>query len=70
MNGALGKVTGFQYCNEKVRVVCIEFNDGSVGKNLMESHDIARRINWVPIKRNEVSFGVKKNTCHLCVKRT
>ena len=36
----------------------------------MDSDDISRRNNWVPIKRNEVSFDVKKNTCHPCVKRT
>ena len=70
VNGALEKVMGFQYCNKKGDVVYIEFNDGSVGRNLMESDDISRRNNWVPIERNEVSFRVKKNTHHPCVKRT
>ena len=70
VNGAPGKVMGFQYCSKKVEVVFIEFNDRSVGRNLMDSDDISRRNNWVPIKRNEVSFDVKKNTCHPCVKRT
>ena len=70
VNSAPGKVMGFQYCSKKVEVVFIEFNDRSVGRNLMDSDDISRRNNWVPIKRNEVSFDVKKNTCHPCVKRT
>ena len=35
----------------------------------MESDNISRRNNWVPIKGNEVSFGVKKNIYHPCVKR-
>ena len=61
---------GFQYCNEKVEVVYIEFNDGSVGRNLMEIDEVLRRHNWFPIKWNEVSFGVKKNTYYPCVKRT
>ena len=42
VNGALRKIIGFQYCNEKVVVVCIEFNDGLVGRNLMESDDIEK----------------------------
>ena len=70
VNGAPGKVMGFQYCNEKVNVVYVEFSDGSVGRNLMESDDISRRNNWVPIKQNEVSFGIQKNTYHPCVKQT
>ena len=70
VNGALGKVMDFQYCNEKADVVYIEFNDGSAGRNLMESNDISRRNNWVPIKRNEASFGVKENTYQPCVRRT
>ena len=36
----------------------------------MEPNDISRRNNWVPIKRNEVSFGVKENTYQPCVRRT
>ena len=70
VNGALGRVMGFQYCNEKVDVVYIEFNDGSIGRSLMEQDDISRRNNWVPIKQNEVSFGIQKNTYHPCVKQT
>ena len=70
MNGALGKVLGFQYCSQKVDVVDIEFNGESVGRNLMDSDDISRWNNWVPIKRNKVSSDVKRDTYHLCVKRT
>ena len=42
VNGALGKIIGFQYCNEKIVVVCIEFNDRLVGRNLMKSDDIEK----------------------------
>ena len=36
----------------------------------MESDDISRRNNWVRLKRNEVSLGVKKNISPICKSNT
>ena len=54
VDGAPRKIKGFQYCNKRVEVVCIEFNDDSVARNLMESHEVSTRITG--LQQNDMKY--------------
>ena len=68
VNGLIGQVKHFKIFSGEVKVVHVKFDDSIAGRNLVHSH--GRSINWVPIYKIEVTFGLRKNRTHPCVKRT
>ena len=70
VNGLVGTVKYFKYTSNKVVVVYIKFNDDKAGSVSMESDLTGRQNHWVPIKKREVLFGLRKNKQQPSVKRT
>ena len=70
VNGLVGRVTQFKYSNNVVSVVFVKFNDDIVGLEAMRSDVTARQYHWVPIKKREALFGLRKNRQQPSVKRT
>ena len=61
VNGLVGRVTQFRYSNNALTVVYIKFNDDSSGLEAIRSDVTARQYHWVPIKKRELLFGLRKN---------
>ena len=70
VNGLVGRVTQFKYSNNVVSFVYVKFNDDIVGLEAMRSDVTARQYHWVPIKKREALFGLRKNRQQPSVKRT
>ena len=69
VNGLVGKTMQFKVVNE-VTVIYVKFNDANTGLMTMQSDCLAHQQHWVPIRKYEVSFGLKKNKSQPCIKRT
>ena len=69
VNGLVGKVIQFKVVNE-VTVVYVKFNDANAGLMTMQSDCLAHQQHWVPIRKHEASFSIKKNKSQPCIKRT
>ena len=48
----------------------MKFNDNNAGREAMQSDVTARQHNWVPIKKHQALFGLRKNKQQPSVKRT
>ena len=48
----------------------VKFNDNNAGREAMQSDVTARQHNWVPIKKHQALFGLRKNKKQPSVKRT
>ena len=70
VNGLFGSVTQFKYSNNAASFVYVKFNDDSAGLEAMTSDVTARQYQWVPIKKHEALFGLRKNMQQASVKRT
>ena len=70
VNGLVGTVKQIKYKNNEVSVVYVKFNDNSAGREAMQSDLTAQQQNWVPIKKHQALFGLRKNKQQPSVKRT
>ena len=70
VNGLVGQVKYFKIVNGEVKVIYVKSDDATAGRNLMHSDAIVRSNSWAPIHKIEVTFGLRKNRTHPCVKRT
>ena len=70
VNGLVGRVIQFKYSHDAVSVVYVKFNDASAGLLAMRSDATAQLQHWVPVKKREALFGLRKNKCQPSVKRT
>ena len=70
VNGLVGTVKQIKYKNNEVSVVYVKFNDISAGREAMQSDLTAQQQNWVPIKKHQALFGLRKNKQQPSVKRT
>ena len=70
VNGLLGQVKDFKIVSGGAKVIYVKFDNATARRNLMHSDAIGRSNSWVPIHRIEVTFGLRKNWTHPCVKRT
>ena len=70
VNGLVGTVKQIKYKNNEVSVVHVKFNDISAGREAMQSDLTAQQQNWVPIKKHQALFGLRKNKQQPSVKRT
>ena len=70
VNGLVGRFTQFKYSNNLLRVVYVKLNDGSEGLDAMRSNITALQYHWVPIKKREALFGLRKNRQQPSAKRT
>ena len=61
INGLVGKVKQIKYKNSEFSVAYLRFNDNNAGREAMQSDMIARQHNWVPIKKHQALFGLRKN---------
>ena len=68
-NGLVETVKQIKYKNKEVIVVYVKFNDNNAGKEAMQSDDIAWKNNWVPIKKHQALFGLRKNKQQKSVNR-
>ena len=69
INGLVGKVKQIKYKNSEFSVAYLRFNDNNAGREAMQSDMIARRHDWVPIKKHQALFGLRKNKQQPSVKR-
>ena len=53
-----------------ISVVYVKFNDDSAGLEAIRSDVTAQQYHWVPIKKGEALFGLRKNRQQPSVKRT
>ena len=60
INRLVGKIASIGDENGAVKVIHVKFNDQNAGLLTMWSNIIARQNHWLPIKKCEVSFPVKK----------
>ena len=70
VNGLVGTVKQIKYKNNEVSVVHVKFNDNNAGREAMQSDVTARQHNWVPIKKHQALFCLRKNKQQPSVKRT
>ena len=70
VNGLAGTVKQIKYKNNEVSVVYVTFNDNNAGGEAMQSHVTVLQHNWVPIKKHQALFGLRKNKQQPSVKRT
>ena len=70
VNGLVGTFKQIKYKNNEVSVVYVKFNDISAGREAMQSDLTAQQQNWVPIKKHQALFGLRKNKQQPSVKRT
>ena len=70
VNGLVARVTQFKCSNNVVSIVYVKFNDDSPGLEAMRSDVTTRQYHWVPIKKREALFGLRKNRHQPSVKRT
>ena len=61
VNDLVGRVTQFRYSNNALTVVYVKFNDDSSGLEATRSDVTARQYHWVPTKKRELLFGLRKN---------
>ena len=61
VNGLVGTAKQIKYKLNEVRVVYVTFNDDNAGRKVMQSDLKARQDNWVPIKKYQAFFGLRKN---------
>ena len=69
VNGLVGAVMQFKVVNEVI-VIYVKFNDANAGFMTMQSDSLARQQHWVPVRKHEVSLGLKENKSQPCIKRT
>ena len=69
VNGLVGTVKQIKYKNNEVSVVYVKFDNNNGGKETMQSDVTARQHKWVPIKRHQALFGIRKNKQQTSVKR-
>ena len=62
INRLVGKIASIGDENGAVKVIYVKFNDQNAGLLTMWSNINARQNHWLPIKKCEVSFPVKKAT--------
>ena len=48
----------------------VKFNDNNAGREAMQSDETAQQRNWVPIKKHQAVYGLRKNKHQPSVKRT
>ena len=70
VNGLVGRFTQFKYSNNLLSVNYVKFNDGSEGLDAMRSNITALQYHWVPIRKREALFGLRKNRQQPSAKRT
>ena len=70
VNSLVGTVKQIKYKNNEINVVHVKFNDNNAGREAMQSDVTARQHNWVPIKKHQNLFGLRKNKQQLSAKRT
>ena len=61
VNSLVGTVKQIKYKNNEINVVHVKFNDNNAGREAMQSDVTARQHNWVPIKKHQALFGLRKN---------
>ena len=69
VNGLVRTVKQIKYKNNEVSVVHVKFNDNNSGTEGMQSDVTVRQHNWVPIKKHQTLFGLRKNKQQPSVKR-
>ena len=60
-NVLVGRVAQFEYSNNVVSVFYVKFNDDSAGLEAMRSDVTAGQYQWVPIKKRQALFDLRKN---------
>ena len=70
VNGLVGTFKQIKCKNNEVSVVYVKFNDNDARKEAMGSDVIAQQHNWVPIKKHQALFGLRKNKQQPSVKTT
>ena len=60
----------FKVANGEVKVIYAKFDGAKAGRNQMHSDAIGRSNSWVPKHKIPVTFGLRKNRTHPCIKRT
>ena len=53
-----------------MKLVYVKFNNNNAGTEATKSDMIARQHNWVPIKKHQALFGLRKNKKQTSVKKT
>ena len=61
VNSLVGTFKQIKYKNNEVSIVYMEFNNNNAGREAMQSYVIAGQLNWVPIKKHQELFGLRKN---------
>ena len=61
VNGLVGTVKQMKYKNNEFSVLYVKFNDNNAGRETMQSDVTDRQHNWVPIKKHQALFGLRKN---------
>ena len=69
VNGLVGTVKQIKYKNNEVSVVYVKFNDHNAQREAMQSDVTDWQHNWVPIKKYQALFGLRKNKQQPSVKR-
>ena len=70
VNSLVGTVKQIKYKNNEINVVHLKVNDNNAGREAMQSDVTAREHNWVPIKKHQTLFNLRKNKQQLSAKRT
>ena len=70
VNGLVGTVKQIKYKNNEVSVVYVKFNDNNAGGQEMRSGLTAQQHNWVPIRKHQALFGLRKNKQQPFVEKT
>ena len=70
VNGLVGTVKQTKYKNNEVSVVYVKFNDHNSGRDTTQSDVTAWQHNWLPIKKHQALFRLRKNKQQPPVKRT
>ena len=70
VNGLIGTVKQIKYKNNEFSIVYMKFNNNNAEREAMQSDETARQHYWVPIKKHQALFGLRKNKQQQSVNRT
>ena len=70
VNGLAGTVKQIKYKNNEVSVVYVKFKNNNAGREEMLSDLTAQQHNWVPIRKHQALFGLRKNKPQPSVQKT
>ena len=60
MNGQVGGIAGFQFLNDRIKIVYLKSDDPKIGARAMSDNHYAKQNSLKPIEKFEAELSVKE----------